>query len=62
MGEKPVDHLALETDGKFFADMRQMERDVLTKLGDTEALALLDQEEAQLAEEAERLDAQDEMK
>lgn len=56
------DHPAtVETDGDFFDQMRQMERDNLTRMGDTEALAWLDEEErrlAQEAEEADRLDAQ----
>lgn len=59
MGEKQTDYLAMETDGKFFDDMRQMERDVLARMGDTEALAILDREQAEREAEAARLDAQD---
>lgn len=58
---KEKDHLAAETDGSFFEDMRQMERDILTRNGDTEGLAALDalaEAAAAEAEEADRLDAE----
>ena len=35
-----------ETDGAFFDDMRRIEREALHELGDTEALEMLDAEEA----------------
>lgn len=59
--EEAVDYLAQETEEKFFADLRQMERENLIRMGDAEALAILDQEQAELDAEAERLDAQDDM-
>lgn len=39
---------AIETDGSFFDDLRSMERRILTERGDTEALAILDAEEAEM--------------
>jgi hypothetical protein len=36
----------IETDGSFFDDLRSMERRILTERGDTEALAILDAEDA----------------
>ena len=36
----------ITTDGTFFDDMRAKERKILEELGDTEALKLLDEEEA----------------
>lgn len=45
---------AIETDGSFFDDLRSMERRILTERGDTEALAILDAEDAEAnAEDAE---------
>ncbi len=38
----------IETDGSFFDDLRSMERRILTERGDTEALAILDAEEAEM--------------
>jgi hypothetical protein len=38
----------IETDGSFFDDLRSMERSILTERGDTEALAILDAEEAEM--------------
>lgn len=38
----------IETDGSFFDDLRSMERRILTERGDTEALAILDAEEAEI--------------
>ncbi len=43
--KKTEDYLVRETDGTFFENMRQMERRILTKYGDTEALAILDEED-----------------
>lgn len=37
----------IETDGSFFDDLRSMERRILTERGDTEALAILDAEDAE---------------
>ena len=37
----------IETDGSFFDDLRDMERRILTERGDTEALAILDAEDAE---------------
>ena len=37
----------IETDGSFFDDLRNMERRILTERGDTEALAILDVEDAE---------------
>lgn len=34
----------IETDGTFFTEMFQMERDILKRKGDTEALAFLEEE------------------
>jgi hypothetical protein len=52
--DKVKDNLAAETDAGFFDNMRKMERDTLTKLGDKEALAILDEEERQAKEEIEK--------
>ena len=38
----------IETDGSFFDDLRNMERRILTERGDTEALAILDAEDAEM--------------
>lgn len=38
----------IETDGSFFDDLRNMERRILTERGDTEALAILNAEEAEM--------------
>lgn len=38
----------IETDGSFFDDLRSMERRILTERGDTEALAILDAEDAEM--------------
>ena len=38
----------IETDGDFFDSLRDMERRILTERGDTEALAILDAEEAEM--------------
>ena len=38
----------IETDGSFFDDRRDMERRILTERGDTEALAILDAEDAEM--------------
>lgn len=38
----------IETDGSFFDDLRDMERRILTERGDTEALAILDAEDAEM--------------
>lgn len=37
----------IETDGSFFDDLRSMERSILTERSDTEALAILDAEDAE---------------
>ena len=37
----------IETDGSFFDDLRSMERRILTERDDTEALAILDAEDAE---------------
>ena len=37
----------IETDGSFFDDLRNMERRILTERGDTEALAILNTEDAE---------------
>lgn len=42
----------IETDGSFFDDLRSMERRILTERGDTEALAILDAEDAEANAEA----------
>lgn len=38
----------IETDGDFFDNLRDMERRILTERGDTEALAILDAEDAEM--------------
>lgn len=38
----------IETYGDFFDNLRDMERRILTERGDTEALAILDAEEAEM--------------
>lgn len=50
----------IETDGSFFDDLRSMERRILTERGDTEALAILDAEDAEDAEANAEDDADDE--
>lgn len=43
----------IETDGDFFEEMKQMEREILRKNGDEEGLAYLDEEEKRIAQEQE---------
>lgn len=50
---KQKDYLAMETDGKFFDDMREMERQILIKHEDWEGLAELEAEYRELDAEAE---------
>lgn len=49
----------IETDGDFFDNLRDMERRILTERGDTEALAILDAEEAEMDAEEAEMDAED---
>ncbi len=50
---KQKDYLAMETDGKFFDDLREMERQILIKHEDWEGLAELEAEYRELDAEAE---------
>lgn len=43
----------ISTDGSFFDDMRAKERKILQELGDTEALRILEEEEAAAQKEYE---------
>ena len=45
MKKAQKDYSVIETDGTFFEDMRKMERRILEKYGDKEALAILDAED-----------------
>lgn len=51
-GKKRSSTEVLETDAGFFDDLRQMEREVLMRHGDKEALALVDAEWAKAKAEA----------
>lgn len=48
---KQKDYLAMETDAKFFDDMYEMEKRILMRIGDEEALKIIEDERRELEEE-----------